>query len=348
MSSDTVTTTTGEGLRVYSTCPPSNAYEKDEYLSRVPEIARWSEEADCDGILVYTDNSLLDPWSLARSIMQTTTRLAPLVAVQPAYMHPYTAAKIVTTLAYLEERRVDLNMVAGGFRRDLLALGDDTPHDRRYDRLQEYVAIMQGLFEDGGGNVSLEGEFYSVEGLELQPSLDPDLSPRFFVSGSSDAGLATARKLGMTPIQYPMPADEQAAPPDGTEHAGIRVGIVAREDREEAWRIAKARFPEDREGQIKHQLAMSVSDSVWHERLSEVANSDDVTEDSPYWMVPFENYKTFCPYLVGDHEEVAGELEAYFSAGFDTLVTDVPFEPEDLRHVGRVLEMARRPSAQRA
>lgn len=348
MSAEVATTTSPDDLRVYSTCPPSNAYERDEYMSRVPEIARWSEQAGCDGILVYTDNSLLDPWALARSIMQATTRLAPLVAVQPAYMHPYTAAKTVTTLAYLEERRVDLNMVAGGFRRDLLALGDDTPHDRRYDRLQEYVAIMQGLFDDEGGSVTLDGDFYSVEGLDLEPPLDLESPPRFFVSGSSDAGLDTARKLGMTPIQYPKPADEQADPPGGTGHAGIRVGIVAREDRDEAWRIAKARFPEDREGQLKHQLAMSVSDSVWHERLSEVADSEGVTEESPYWMVPFENYKTFCPYLVGDHEEVAAELEAYFSAGFDTLVTDVPFEAEDLQHIGRVLEMARRPSARRA
>lgn len=329
----------GGGVRVYSTCPPSSAYDREEYLSRLPEIAAWSEDAGCDGMLVYTDNSLVDPWALARTILQATGRLIPLVAVQPAYMHPYTAAKKVATLAYLEGRRVDLNMVAGGFRKDLLALGDATPHDRRYDRLREYVAIMQGLF-DGGEPVSLDGDFYTVDGLRLEPPLESDLRPRFLVSGSSDAGLETARRRGMTPVQYPLPSDEQSAPPGGTDHAGIRVGIVARDDREQAWRIAKARFPEEREGQLKHQLAMSVSDSVWHERLSDVARSDDLTEDSSYWMVPFENYKTFCPYLVGDHDEVAGELGAYLSAGFDTLITDVPFETEDLEHIGEVLDLA--------
>lgn len=89
---------------------------------------------------------------------------------------------------------------------------------------------------------------------------------------------------------------------------------------------------------------MSVSDSEWHERLSEAASSDGVIEESPYWMVPFENYKTFCPYLVGSHDEVAQVLGGYFSSGFDTLITDVPFEPEDLEHVGRVLELASRAS----
>jgi alkanesulfonate monooxygenase len=36
---------------------------------------------------------------------------------------------MVTSFAYLYGRRVFLNMVAGGFRNDLLALADETPHD---------------------------------------------------------------------------------------------------------------------------------------------------------------------------------------------------------------------------
>jgi len=43
----------------------------------------------------------------------------PLVAVQPVYMHPYSVAKMVSTLAFLHQRRVFLNMVAGGFKNDL-------------------------------------------------------------------------------------------------------------------------------------------------------------------------------------------------------------------------------------
>ena len=57
-------------------------------------------------------------------------------------MHPYTAAKMVASLAFLHERRIDLNMVAGGFRNDLRALGDETPHDERYDRMVESREIM--------------------------------------------------------------------------------------------------------------------------------------------------------------------------------------------------------------
>jgi alkanesulfonate monooxygenase len=47
-------------------------------------------------------------------------------------MHPYSVAKMVSTLGYLYGRTVYLNMVAGGFKSDLSALDDLTPHDLRY------------------------------------------------------------------------------------------------------------------------------------------------------------------------------------------------------------------------
>jgi alkanesulfonate monooxygenase len=114
--------------------PQSKDVAQTEYLRRVGAVAQWSEDAGC-GVLVFTDNGLLDPWVVSHAILRETSTLCPLVALQPAYMHPYAAAKMVTSFAYLYGRRVFLNMVAGGFRNDLLALADETPHDERYERL---------------------------------------------------------------------------------------------------------------------------------------------------------------------------------------------------------------------
>ena len=58
------------------------------------------------------------------------SRLAPLVAVQPIYMHPFTAAKAISSVASLYERGFCINMVAGGFRNDLIALDDREPFAR--------------------------------------------------------------------------------------------------------------------------------------------------------------------------------------------------------------------------
>ena len=164
--------------------------------------------------------------------------------------------------------------------------------------------------------------------------------PGVFLSGSSDAGLATARQLGALAVQYPKPvAEYEAAPPVDARSLGIRVGIIARPEGHDAWAAARARFPEDRKGQVMHHLAMTVSDSEWHRQLSELGrDAMGRGDEEPYWMVPFENYKTFCPYLVGSYERVADELARYVSVGYRTFILDVPASPDELLHTGVVFQ----------
>ena len=326
-------------VRIFSTCPPSNFAQPRVYLRQIAEIAQWSEAAGCEGMLVYTDNGLIDPWLISQVIIEHTVRLSPLVAVQPVYMHPYSVAKMVATFGFLYGRRLYLNMVAGGFKNDLNALNDPTPHDERYARLVEYTSLIMELLK-GGGAVTLAGRYYSVTNLKLTPSLPAELLPGVLVSGSSAAGVEAGRKLGATAVQYPKPAAEYApgAAVEATE-SGVRLGVIARADAEDAWRIAHARFPEDRRGQITHQLAMKVSDSVWHKQLSDLGKPG-YSEENPYWLVPFENYKTFCPYLVGSYERVADELARYMSVGYRTYILDVPASPEELTHIRVAFEHA--------
>src|SRR5436189_4971452 len=85
-------------LQVFSTCPSSSA-TPDGYLEKVIRTARWSERAGCTGILIYTDNSLVDPWLISQSIIENTRALCPLVAVQPVYIHHFSVAKMVSSLS---------------------------------------------------------------------------------------------------------------------------------------------------------------------------------------------------------------------------------------------------------
>jgi alkanesulfonate monooxygenase len=328
---------TNVSLDLFSTCAQSSDGDPEAYVQRVADVARWSEQAGCKGILVYSDNRLVDPWLVSHIIIQNTTRLCPLVAVQPIYMHPYAVAKMVASLGHLHGRRIYLNMVAGGFKNDLVALNDTTPHDKRYDRLIEYTRIIRELLA-GSASVSSEGDYYTVKNLKLTPPLAPDLFPGVFVSGSSDAGLAAAQAIGATAVKYPKAPEEEVAPDEGVG-AGVRVGIIAREDGDEAWRIARERFPEDRRGQLTHQLAMKVSDSVWHGQLSDLADAT-AAGDSPYWLVPFQNYKTMCPYLVGSYERVGDELARYMGVGYRSFILDIPPTEEELHHTNQAFRRA--------
>src|SRR5437660_10211472 len=101
-------------LKVFSTAPQSSTVDRESYIQNVIDVARWSEEAGCEGILAYTDYSLVDLWLVSQIIIQHTTRLCPLVAIQPVYKRPYSAAKMVSSLGHFYRRRIYWNMVAGG------------------------------------------------------------------------------------------------------------------------------------------------------------------------------------------------------------------------------------------
>lgn len=332
-------------IRVFSTCPQSKDVDREDYLQRVHDVARWSESFGCAGILVYTDNGIVDPWLVSQVIIQSTETLAPLIAIQPIYMSPYTAAKMVSTFAFLHGRRVYLNMLAGGFKNDLAALNDVTPHDDRYLRTSEYTLILKSLLESDHP-VSFEGKYYTVKNLKMTPPLPPELFPGLLISGSSSAGMAAAETIGATAVKYPKPANEETGVPSTSPvECGVRVGIVARPSGDEAWHVATERFPEDRRGQLAHGLAMKVSDSVWHKQLSETmaeASDETAADRDPYWLGPFHNYQTFCPYLVGSYDRVAREVAHYIATGYRTFILDIPPSYEELEHTGKVLELAMR------
>ena len=62
---------------VYATCPQSKTYSMGDYDRRIADVAAWSERAGAYGILIYTDNSIVDPWLVAQRVIESTRRLRP-------------------------------------------------------------------------------------------------------------------------------------------------------------------------------------------------------------------------------------------------------------------------------
>jgi alkanesulfonate monooxygenase len=56
-------------VKIYSTCPQSQDVEPATYMSAVIDVARWSEDAGCAGMLVYTDNGIVDPWLVSQVVV---------------------------------------------------------------------------------------------------------------------------------------------------------------------------------------------------------------------------------------------------------------------------------------
>jgi alkanesulfonate monooxygenase len=287
---------------------------------------------------VYTDNSLIDPWAAAQLMIEHTDTLVPMVAVQPIYMHPYTVARMISTIGYLYGREVDVNLVTGGFAGSLHALGCELDHDERYERLVEYGLVVKELLcEDR--QINHDGKHYQLASASLIPGVQPGLLPRFFVSGSSSACIAARNALGAVRLAYPRSPEDYGDELSLLRGTGIRVGVIARHTAGEAWQIARKRFPEDSSGERMHDYAARTLESHWHLRLSaDVGRS--VEPVGGYWLYPFRAFKTFCPYLVGSHQEVGELLARYLELGITTVILDVPETEDDLSHAQLAFRIA--------
>lgn len=330
-------------LKVYATTPESEpqaiargvVVDGRDYYKKVVNTARWSEVHGFEGTLIYSNNSLVDGWSVAQIILENTDRLVPLVAVNPIYIRPYSLAKRIASLSFMFDRRIDINWIAGGFQNDLKSLGESTPHDKRYDRLLDYAQLVKKLLTSRK-LFTHDGKYYKKYNIKLMPSVPDELVPVELISGTSDAGIATAEILGATKVKYAKSLSEyEGETSSEVYNLGVRFGIIARETSQEAWDVANKRFPDDPKGKMAHALATKTSDSKWHEQLSKLEVKEG---QSVYWLKPFHTYKTFCPYLVGSHQEVAEELTGYVKLGHTSIILDIMPKEEDYYHCRQVFE----------
>ncbi|MDC8638894.1 MULTISPECIES: LLM class flavin-dependent oxidoreductase [Xanthomonas] len=284
------------------------------------ETIRLSDRHGCSGILILTGNEIaVEPWLIAQAVAAGSAHLQPLVAVNPVYMHPFTVARMISSFGLMFRRRVRLNLVTGTSLSHLAALGDGANHDERYDRLLEYASIVDGLLQ--GMPLTVDGRYYTVDGLQLLPALDEALRPHYYVAGHSDAAARVASRIDAIGLQMLGPALADGA----ITGQAIHFGIVTREDEASAWVAARARFPDDELGRFVQQQSMNNTDSQWKRRLQLAAAQE--TDASPeFWMLPFKTFQADCPFFVGGHERTAELLASLIRAGVHTFVLDIPLD----------------------
>jgi alkanesulfonate monooxygenase len=309
-------------------------------MDKVKEAVARAELQGWSSLLIYSDHTQLDPWIVANIMISMTKRLAPLVALQPLYMHPFTAAKLIASMSLLYDRPVNINFISGAFPRDLETFCDTCSHDDRYSRVVEYGTILMHMLCEKRP-LTFKGRFYSVDSLQAPwPPLKSDCIPMLTISGSSEAGLSSARQLGARAIQYLRPFTEYSGVTLSPNlQYGTRVGIISRDTSETAWEAARKRYPSDSAGAEIREYSTSVSDSVW---VRELARNISVPPEHPYWLGPYRNNQAACPFLVGDWNDVASELAGYIGMGLRTFLIESPADDEDAAHITNAFAVAQK------
>jgi alkanesulfonate monooxygenase len=316
-------------LRVF----PAVSRNRDpaKYADELMRIAHFADRNGFEGILLFAGNDVfVEPWSMAQHILAHTRLCAPLIAVNPVYLHPFTAAKLISSFALLYGRKVYLNMITGTALSDLHGLGDEQSHAERYARLGEFIAVVRQLLASTRP-VSFRGRFYTTNNLQIWPRLPAELMPEFLIAGQSDDARRVAAEMACLMMQM-LPSDLER----GITAPGLNFGMFARESREEARRAARLRFQDSDDNRELFKLTMENTDSVWKRRLGD-QEQDGAIHDNGYWLLPFLTFQADCPYLVGSYAEIGAKLRSFAELGVGNIILDLVADEEELDHVCKAL-----------
>ncbi|MHA4779027.1 LLM class flavin-dependent oxidoreductase [Streptomyces sp. MSC1_001] len=335
-------------MYVYSVTPESvsrHEVSEEPYSARVSEVAGGCEAAGWSGMLVPHNLHEVDPWVVATYVGSVTEQLVPLIAVQPASMPPHTAAAMASAYATLYGRPLHFNLVAGARDDELRRTGDSLSHDERYARMRVFGRILRALLR--GEVVDEESPFYSYHRFRLEPCPAVLTECKVFVAGSSPASVGVARDIADVVVTHPAPYAEwertflRPLLADGYHgEFGIRIGIIARSRREDAWATARERFPETWRGR-QETLLKTLSQNEWSRRLASHAMEEEgEAHGDPYWLGAFRSGRASAPFLVGTHEEVGARLAEYLRAGVGHVLLNGSLE-DDYEDINQALAVAR-------
>jgi alkanesulfonate monooxygenase len=287
-----------------------------------------------------------------------------IIAVHPGIVAPLMLAQKAATFDQFSDGRLILNMVTGE-NRQMPPYGIELEHDERYALTDEYWGIWRRLMS--GEVVDFEGKYLKLRDAQLKlPALQKPY-PKLFFGGSSDPALTVAARHADTYLTWgeppPLAAEkiqrvrERARALGRNVKFGIRLNLIVRETREEAWDAAQWLLDRMDDAAVAGAQARNrASDSVGQKRMSEIvggrkpARARDLEIYPDLWAGFGLVRNGPGTAIVGDPETVATRILEYRDIGFDTfIVSGQPLLEETYRVADLLLpllpfERDRRPS----
>ncbi len=151
-------------------------------------ISQAHDDGGFDRVLVGYGAVGPEGWAVASSVLNCTQRLKVLVAHRPGFVQPVLLARMAATLDHLTGGgRIAIHFITGGDEADQRREGDFVPHDARYRRTRETMAIARRLWSEDTP-FDFEGEFFRYESAfsSVKP-VTPGGIPLYFAGASPPA-----------------------------------------------------------------------------------------------------------------------------------------------------------------
>ena len=280
-----------------------------------PDMKGWTlfaeeaERAGVESVLISFSRYEPDPIIVGCALGRATRKLKFIAAYRSGLMQPTTFVQQINTLSALLDGRIAINIVAGSAIAEQRGYGDYLPHDERYARAEEFLAVCHAFWR-AEGEVDFEGKYYRVEKGRLHtPFIAPDRrAPEVYISGHSESAERLARAQGSCLLRVADHPDKLRPAVARVRQQGLevclRACVLCRPSREEAISAAESLLPE--QANPRHERSAAVKDdSQMYREASALAGREDHWLTRALWTGLAPHYGPVWTALVGTPQDLA-------------------------------------------
>lgn len=303
--------------------PPTFEYAK--------QVAQSAEKWGYDTTLVAELNlndikgieaDSLEAWSTAAALASVTEKLEIMTAIRPAFHNPAIAAKMAANIDQISGGRFTLNVVSAWWAEEARQYGGEfTEHDERYDRTDEFLAVMKGLWTEN--EFSFKGKYYDIQNARLAPKPVQKPTPVLYAGGESPRGKKSIVENCDAYVMHGGTVEEieekvsgmkklrEEAGKEPFKSFGMAAFIICRDTEQEALEEWK------RITDVKESAGYAgYNDFISKSQLEQQVKLNDYSVSN----------RGLRPNLVGTPEQIADRILAYENAGLDLLL--LQFSPQ--------------------
>ena len=320
-------------------------------------LASTIDQSGLDGALIAGGPGGHDLWTFSSFLAAATENMKFIIAQHPGTLSPLLLAQQTATFDHFSKGRLIINVVNGDESMPA-KYGVFLPHDERYALADEYWGIWKRLIT--GETVDHDGKYIKLKGARL--SLEPYQKPRpeLYFGGSSPAAMAVAAKHVDTYLTWgepPPQAGEKiaqvrklAAAQGRTLKYGVRIYVIVRETKEEAWAATQWLYDKiDKETVEATRRVTAHSGSEGQRRMDELVGNKlpkdarDLEVYPDIWAGIGLVRVGPGTAIVGDPETVVARLRDYEAQGFEVFIlSGFPLLEEAQRFSDLVMPLLRK------
>jgi len=268
------------------------------------------------------ESDSLEAWSTAAALAAVTDTMEIMTAVRPGFHNPAVTAKMAANIDHISNGRFTLNVVSAWWEEESKQYGGIfTEHDERYDRTEEFLAVLKGLWTEDVFNY--KGKYYTVENTHLYPKPIQKPNPILYAGGESPRGKETIVSSCDAYVMHGGTVEEIATKISGMKSMreqagkepfksfGMAAYIVCRDTEEEA--------------QLELNRITDIKESSAYAGYNDFVGKSQLEQQVKLYDYSVSN-RGLRPNLIGTPEQIATQIVAYEQVGLDLLL--LQFSPQ--------------------